>query len=58
MTDPGEILRALFANPHADLEGYIYDIRGRELLGWEGPSVKSWSDAVVAAKKWLKENPE
>lgn len=58
MTIPATILRALFSNPHADLEGHIYAIRDRELLGWDGPAVKAWSDAVVAAKKWLEENPE
>lgn len=58
MTDPGDILRALMSNPHLSLEDLVYDVRDHELQGWDGPAVKQWSDAVMAAKKWIKENPK
>lgn len=46
-------LRALLSNPHLDLGDLVYDVREAEGLGWEGPSVKAWSDAVTAAKAAL-----
>lgn len=57
MKDPGEILRALMSNPHITLGDLVYDIRERKGLGWDGPALKAWSDAVTAAEKWLEENP-
>lgn len=43
-----EVLQAL--NEVRDLGDFIYDIREREALGWEGPQVTKWSDAVTRAK--------
>ena len=43
-------LRALLNAPHAYLEDHVYQIREREGEGWEGPAVKYWSNAIVAAK--------
>jgi hypothetical protein len=43
-------LRALLTNEHIDLGDLVYQVREREGEGWDGPSVKAWSDAVVAAK--------
>lgn len=47
-------LRALSTNPHVHLGDLVYHVRERELEGWEGPAVKAWSDAVVAAADVLK----
>lgn len=49
------ILRRLMTNPHLNLGDRVYDVREREGLGWEGPSVKAWSDAVSDAREILKE---
>lgn len=46
-------LRALSTNPHLHLGDLVYKVRDSELQGWDGPSVKAWSDAVVAATKVL-----
>lgn len=48
-----DALRALAANPHLNLGDLVYDVREREGLGWDGPSVKAWSDAVARAEKIL-----
>lgn len=48
------VLRALMTNPHISLEDQVYQIREREGQEWDGPSVKAWSDAVVAATELLK----
>lgn len=55
---PADILRALMTNPSLSLGDLVYTVRDRELKGWDGPDVKAWSDAVVAAEKWMKENPK
>lgn len=47
-------LRGLMDNEHIDLGDQIYVVREREGLGWDGPSVKKWSDAITAAKDVLK----
>lgn len=47
-------LRALMTNPHLDLGDRVYDVREREGLGWDGPSVVAWSAAVKAAKDVLR----
>lgn len=44
-----EALVALTSNPHLDLGDRVYDVREREGLGWDGPSVKAWSEAVQKA---------
>lgn len=51
------VLRALMTNPHIDLGDQIYTVREHEGEGWDGPSVKMWSDAVSAARKLLQEPP-
>jgi hypothetical protein len=44
-----EALKALMENEHLDLGDLIYKVREREGLGWEGPSVTQWSDAIEKA---------
>lgn len=46
-------LSALFGNPHLDLGDLVYQVREREGEGWEGASVKAWSDAVTAGRHLL-----
>jgi hypothetical protein len=36
-----------------DLGDFIYEIREREGLGWEGPLVRRWGEACEKAKKAL-----
>jgi len=45
-----EALKALTSNEHIDLGDLIYKVRENEGLGWEGPSVTQWSDAVQKAQ--------
>ena len=33
-----------------DLGDYVYDIREREGLGWDGPEVTTWSNACNTAE--------
>lgn len=40
----------LAGNPHLCLDDLVYQVREREGLGWEGPSVLLWSQAVETAK--------
>lgn len=47
-------LRALSANPCLNLGDLVYQVRDRELQGWEGPAVIAWSNAVTAANEVLK----
>lgn len=47
-------LVALTTNPHLNLGDLVYTVREREELGWEGPAVKAWSDAVQAADAALR----
>jgi hypothetical protein len=58
LKDAIAVLRALTTNPHLSLGDLVYTVRERELEGWEGPAVKSWSDAVVAATDVLKRATE
>lgn len=51
-----EVLRAL--NEVHDLGDYVYDIREREMEGWNGPLVTKWGNAVARAKELLNENCE
>lgn len=46
-----KVLVALFTNPHQCLEDRVYDVREREGLGWEGPSVKAWGEAASEGRK-------
>lgn len=48
-----EVLRGLLWNEHVDLGDLVYQVRDREMLGWDGPSVKAWSDAVAKARAIL-----
>lgn len=41
-------IEAVNANPHVSLADLVYKVRESELLGWEGPAVKQWQNAVVA----------
>lgn len=43
-----EAAKAIKANPHVDLGDLVYQVREREGEGWDGASVKQWSDAVQA----------
>lgn len=43
-------LEALFSNPHIYPGDLVYQVREREGEGWDGPAVKQWSEAVMAAK--------
>lgn len=47
-------LRALMTNPCISLGDQIYAVREREGEGWDGPAVKAWSAAVMAAENVLK----
>lgn len=49
------ILRTLMDS--YELGDLVYDVREREGLGWEGPKVKAYSNAVTAAKELLKAQP-
>ncbi len=51
-------LRALTTNPHLSLGDLVYTVREHELEGWDGPAVKAWSDAVIAADAVLKRAKE
>lgn len=48
-----DALKALFSNEHINLVDLVYRVRDLELKGWNGPSVKQWSDAVTAANAAL-----
>lgn len=49
-----EALIAISTNKHLNLGDLIYDVRERELKGWEGESVKAWSDAVKKVEAAIK----
>jgi hypothetical protein len=49
-----EALIGLLTNPYINLGDLVYQIRERELKGWDGPAVTAWSDAVTAAKAAIK----
>lgn len=52
--DPAmDLLRALTTNPHFNLGDRAYDVREREGLGWDGPSVTSYGKTVTAIAKLL-----
>ena len=38
-----------------NLSDAIYDVRDRELKGWEGPKVKAYGEAVTKLRVLLKE---
>jgi hypothetical protein len=44
-----EALEALTSNPHVNLGDLVYQVRDREGLGWDGPQVTKWSNAVQQA---------
>ena len=45
-----EALRELLRQNIGD---YVYDVRERELMGWEGPKVKAWSHACEVVRKHI-----
>lgn len=47
-------IESLLSNTHIDLGDLVYKVRESEGLGWEGLSVKSWSDAVTGLKEIFK----
>lgn len=49
-----EVLRDLMQV--CDLGDFIYSIRDQEGLGWNGPLVTKWNDAVMRAKELLKKD--
>jgi hypothetical protein len=53
-----EALQGLFSNPHIHLGDLVYMVRDRECEGWDGPAVKQWSDAVMAAQTAIKKATE
>ena len=53
LTQAIEIIRALTGNAHINLGDLVYNVREREGLGWEGPSVVGWGAAVKAAEDFL-----
>lgn len=50
-----QVLRKLFEV--TDLGDYIYDVREREGMGWDGPKVTQWGQAVQAAKNLMRVTP-
>ncbi len=52
---PDDLLRALQILEKEGIEDFLYEIRARELKGWEGKRVKAWSDACMVIKKYLLE---
>jgi hypothetical protein len=44
-----EALEALTSHPHVHLGDLVYQVRDREGLGWDGPEVTKWSNAVQQA---------
>jgi hypothetical protein len=48
-------LRAIVAENPGD---FVYTIRDNELLGWEGPRVKAWSDAVQVIERYVLEHAD
>jgi len=48
------VLTALMTNPHLNLGDLIYTVRERECVGWDGPAVIAWGNAVEAAEKATK----
>lgn len=49
------VIRNLLGNPHLNLGDLVYTVRDNELMGWDGPSVTHWSDAVKAAEEIVRE---
>lgn len=46
-------LRRITSNKHVNLADLIYKVRESEGLGWGGPEVAHWNDAVVAVEEIL-----
>lgn len=42
-----QALRAITSNKHISLGDLIYQVRDAEGLGWDGPQVTQWSNAVA-----------
>lgn len=43
-------LLLLTTNPHLDLGDLVYKVRESEGLGWDGPAVVAWGQAVETAR--------
>lgn len=52
---PKDLLGALKILDEEGLGDWIYDIRERELRGWDGPRVKAFGKACGTIKKYLRE---
>lgn len=50
------VIQSLISNPSIDLGDQAYAVRESEGLGWEGPDVTAWSNAVTAAERIAKES--
>lgn len=53
-----DALIAISSNDHLDLGDMIYDVRENEGEGWDGPSVKAWSDAVAKVRAAIQKATE
>lgn len=54
-----DLLAALkVVNALNDLGDAVYDVRGREMKGWEGPQVVAYGEAVVVVLRILEAHPE
>lgn len=49
------VLRKLTSVPGWSLSDAVYDVREREGLGWEGPAVKQFGEAVEQINRLLQE---
>jgi hypothetical protein len=49
-----DVLHGLLKNPHICLSDQVYNVRDHEGLGWDGPAVLAWSEAVAKAEQLLK----
>jgi len=52
-TEVLEALKVLFVDE--TIEDYVYDVKERELQGWEGPRVVAFGDACETLKRVMKE---
>ena len=52
---PDDLAKAILALDAESVGDFIYHIRDRELLGWDGPRVTAWSDACATIYKYAKE---
>lgn len=48
------LLRRLATHDHVNLGELVYTVRERELKGWDGPAVQSWSSLITEVLATLK----